>query len=188
VSTSATEEVTRLLRRWGGGDPAALDQLTPVLYRELRRVAAGHLRRERPGHTLQPTALVHETYLRLIGSDQPEWSDRAHFFAIAARHMRQILVDHARRRNARKRGGGQAVTLDEGLPATARPLDVIALDDALEALARLDQRKARILELHYFGGLGQEEIAAVLEVHVNTVARDLRLARAWLRLQLEGPA
>src|SRR5688572_3579218 len=157
----------------------------PIVYQELRRLAAGYMRRERSSHTLRPTALVAEAYLRLVGEDHPEWSDRVDFFAVAARHMRQILVDHARRRRARKRGGGErAVTLDEGLLPVERPHDLIALDDALEALARLDERKARAVELHYFAGLTHEEAGTVLGVHPNTVARDLRLARAWLHREI----
>lgn len=159
----------------------------PIVHQELRRLAAGYMRRERGGHTLQPTALVAEAYLRLVGEDHPEWSDRVHFFAAAARHMRQILVDHARRRRARKRGGGErAVTLDEGLLPAQSSDDLVALDDALEALARFDERKARAVELHYFGGLTHEEAGAVLGVHPNTVARELRLARAWLHTQVTG--
>lgn len=159
----------------------------PIVYQELRRLAAGYLRRERAGHTLQPTALVAEAYLRLVGEDHPEWSDRVAFFAVAARHMRQILVDHARRRRAAKRGGGQRViTLDEALLPSERAHDLVALDDALEALSRLDERKARAVELHYFGGLTHEEAGRVLGVHPNTVARDLRLARAWLHREIAG--
>ena len=132
----------------------------PIVHRELRRLAAGYMRRERAGHTLQPTALVAEAYLRLVGEDHPEWSDRVHFFAVAARHMRQILVDHARRRSARKRGGGKpGVTLDQDLLPAQGSDDLVALDDALEDLARLDERKARAVELHYFGGLTHEEAA-----------------------------
>jgi RNA polymerase sigma factor (TIGR02999 family) len=184
---ASPEEVTQLLRQWQAGDRAALHQLMPIVYHELRRLAAGHLRRERAGHTLQPTALVAEVYLRLVGEGHKDWSGRVDFYAAAARHMRQILVDHARRRRARKRGGGaRAVTLDDGALPIERPGDLVALDDALEALSRFDERKARTVELHYFGGLTHEEAAAVLGVHVNTVARDLRLARAWLHRELSG--
>ena len=157
----------------------------PIVHQELRRLASGYMRRERAGHTLQPTALVAEAYLRLVGEDHPEWSDRVHFFAVAARHMRQILVDHARRRSARKRGGGKpGVTLDQDLLPAQGSDDLVALDDALEDLARLDERKARAVELHYFGGLTHEEAGTVLGVHANTVARELRLARAWLHQQI----
>ena len=179
------DDVTLLLRRWGGGDAAALDELAPILHQELRRLAAGYMRGERPAHTLQPTALVNEAYLRLVGDGERQWSDRVHFLAIAARHMRQILVDHARRRGAGKRGAGlRAETLVDGLVVSERPDDLIALDDALEALAGVDERKARILEMHYFGGLTQDEVATALDLHPNTVGRELRLARAWLQSQL----
>ena len=187
MEPSVGENVTRLLRQWGAGDAAALDRLTPILVHELRRLAAAYMRRERPGHTLQPTALVNEAYLRLLGDAHPAWSDRAHFFAIAARHMRHILVEHARRRQAQKRGAGaRAETLVEGLVSDEKPTELIALDDALSALATVDGRKARIVEIHYFGGLTQEEIAAALDVHPNTVARELRLARAWLQRAILG--
>lgn len=185
MDSIARRDVTRLLHLWSGGDASALERLTPLLYDELRRLASSYLRRERPGHTLAPTALVHEAYLRLVDDGGREWSGRTHFLAIAARHMRQILVDHARRRSAGKRGAGErAVTLDEALLARERPEELILLDDALERLAAFDERKARIVEWHYFGGLGQEEVASLLGVHVNTVARELRLARAWLQQQL----
>jgi RNA polymerase sigma factor (TIGR02999 family) len=174
--------VTLLLREAHGGDHGALDELVPLVYAELHRVAANYMRSERPGHTLRPTDLVSEAYLRLAGGEQPTWNDRVHFFAIAARTMRQILVDHARKRGAGKRGAGeQPITFDEGLVGGERPDELIALDDALKALAAFDERKARTIELHYFGGLTQDEIAAALEVHVNTVARDLRLGEAWVR-------
>jgi RNA polymerase sigma factor (TIGR02999 family) len=169
------------------GDRRALEQLTPVLYQELRRLAASHMRRERPGHTLTPTALVSEAFLRLAGGEKPPFEDRVQFFALAASHMRRILVDHARRRCAEKRGGRERpVTLNEELCSGERPSELIALDDALEALAAVDERKARVVEMHYFGGMGQKEIAQVLSVHVNTVARDLRLATAWLNRQMRG--
>jgi RNA polymerase sigma factor (TIGR02999 family) len=179
--------VTLLLRDWRGGDRAALDELMPIIYAELHRLAAGYLRGERVGHTFRPTELVSEAYLRLADGGQPEWNDRAHFFAIAARTMRQILVDHARKRNAAKRGDGERpVTLDEGLIAVDRPEAMIALDEALVALEKFDDRKARAVELHYFGGLTHEEVAQALEVHVNTVARDLRLAEAWIHRHVRG--
>ena len=153
----------------------------PLVYSELRRVAQRYLQRERAGHTLQGTALVHEAYVRLVSDDAPQLQNRAHFFAVAAQVMRRILVDHARKRTAEKRGGlDRPVTLDEALIAEDRPDALLALDEALEALAVVDERKARVVELHYFGGMGQKEIAAALSVHENTVARDLRLAQAWL--------
>jgi RNA polymerase sigma factor (TIGR02999 family) len=179
--------VTALLREWRAGDVAAADVLMPLVYDELHRVASRHLRGERAGHTLRPTDLVSEAYLRLSGGIQPEWADRVHFFAIAARTMRQILVDHARRRAADKRGAGERpVTLEDGMVSTQRSAALLALDDALVALARFDERKARAIELCYFGGLTQDEIAEVLGVHVNTVARDLKLAEAWLHRELRG--
>jgi RNA polymerase sigma factor (TIGR02999 family) len=179
--------VTLLLRSWRAGDRAALDELIPLIYDELYRLAAGYLRGERPGHTFRPTDLVSEAYLRLADASQPEWNDRVHFLAIAARTMRQILVDHARKRNAAKRGdGARPVTLDEQLIAVERPEAMIALDEALSALEKFDERKARVIELHYFGGMTQDEVAGVLDVHVNTVARDLRLAEAWIQRHLHG--
>jgi RNA polymerase sigma factor (TIGR02999 family) len=173
--------VTVLLRAWAEGDQGALERLTPAVYGELRRLAGAYLRRERPGHTLKPTELVSEAFLRLAGGEHPSYEDRVQFFAVAARHMRRILVDHARRRTAQKRGGrDRAVTFDEGLVSGDRPDELVALDDALEALAAMNERKARAVELHYFGGMGHKEIASALGVHQNTVARDLRLAEAWL--------
>jgi RNA polymerase sigma factor (TIGR02999 family) len=187
VSSSQAENLTGLLRAWRQGDRAAFDEIAPVIYDELRRLAAFHLRGERPGHTFGPTELISEAYLRLVGSAHLDFHDRAHFFAIASRNMRQILVDHARRRGADKRGAGERpVELDEAQIAIERPEELVALDRALDELAKLDERKARITELHYFGGLTQDEIAAVCEIHVNTVARDLRFSEAWLRTQLRA--
>ncbi len=183
------DNLTELLRAWRRGDRAAFDEIAPRIYDELRRLAAFHLRGERPGHTFGPTDLISEAYLRLAGGAQLEFQDRAHFFAIASRSMRQILVDHARKRGADKRGAGERPTeLTEATVAIDRPWELIALDEALEALTRLDERKARITELHYFGGLTQDEIASVCGVHVNTVARDLRFAEAWLRSRLSSSA
>jgi RNA polymerase sigma factor (TIGR02999 family) len=174
-----------LLRAWRQGDQAAFDEVAPLIYDELRRIAAAHLRAERPGHTFSPTDLISEAYLKLAGDAGLEFHDRAHFFAIASRNMRQILVDHARKRCRHKRGAGDApIDLDETILATDRPWELIALDEALEALAKLDPRKAQVVELHYFGGLSHDEIAAICEVHVNTVARDLRFSEAWLRHEL----
>ena len=174
-----------LLRAWRQGDRAAFDEIAPVICNELRRLAAFHLRGERPGHTFSPTDLISECYLRLAEGAQLDFNDRVHFFAIASRNMRQILVDHARKRCAEKRGAGERpLEFDETRIATDRPWELVALDDALEALAKFDERKARVTELRYFGGLTQEEIAAVCDIHVNTVARDLRLSEAWLRRQL----
>lgn len=184
----STRPITELLRDWRAGDRSALDDLIPLVYTELRRLADGYLRRERPDHTFRPTDLVGEAYVKLAGT-QLDIRDRAHFFAIAARLMRQILVDHARRYAADKRGGGERpVTLDDHLAADARPDAFLELDRALDALAGFDERKAQAVELHYFGGLTRDEIAAVLGVHVNTVASDLRLAEAWLHRRLAAPA
>jgi RNA polymerase sigma factor (TIGR02999 family) len=173
--------VTMLLRDWRGGDKQALDQLMPMVYAELHRLAAGYMRNERKGHTFRPTDLVSEAYLRLANDGGQEWNDRVHFFAIAARTMRHILIEHARKRAAAKRGSGQrAVTFDEQLSSGERPEELLALDEALTALAKFDERKARVVELLYFGGLTQDEVARVLEVHINTVGRDLKLAEAWI--------
>jgi RNA polymerase sigma-70 factor, ECF subfamily len=183
--------ITQLLQRWRGGDAAALDVLTPLVYGELRRVAGAYLRRERAGHGLQPTDLVHEAFVRLIRQETPDYRNRAHFLAIAAEHMRQILIDHARRRLRHKRGAGAiAVPIDpRDFAVEPPPIDVLDLDSALVTLATFDERKSRILEMHFFGGLTFDDIATVLGVHVNTVARDLRLARAWLlaRLRPDSP-
>jgi RNA polymerase sigma factor (TIGR02999 family) len=179
--------VTLLLRAWAQGDQDALGRLTPVVYGELKRLAAAYMRRERPDHTLTPTALVSEAFLRLVGGEHPPYEDRIQFFAVAAHHMRRILVDHARRRTAQKRGGRERAEPIEGdLLAADRPEELVALDEALVALAAMDERKARAVELHYFGGMSQKEVAAALSVHENTVARDLRLARAWLHRRMLG--
>ncbi|MEK7406028.1 MAG: ECF-type sigma factor [Acidobacteriota bacterium] len=180
--------VTGLLQDWSRGDQSALEKLTPLVYSELRRVAAGYMKRERAGHTLQPTELVHEVFLRLVGQKTPDFRNRAHFMAIAAQHMRQILVDHARKRARLKRGGRtRRITLAAlSIAAPGSRVDFLALNEALAALAEFDARKSRILEMHFFGGMGEEEIAAVLGVHTNTVARDLRLARAWLQARLRS--
>lgn len=183
--TEAARDLTTLLRAWQRGDRTAFDEVMPAVYDELRRLSAIHLRGERPGHTFTPTELISEVYLRLADGAQLEFVDRAHFFAIASRCMRQILVDHARKRSAQKRGAGERpVEFDETRVAIDRPGDLVALDEALDELATFDDRKARVIELYYFGGLTQEQIAAVFDVHINTVARDLRLAAAWLRTKL----
>ena len=180
-------EITSLLRKWGGGDANARDRLVPLLYQELRRLAHYHLRRERDGHTLQTTALVHEVYLRLCAHHDPEWQDRAHFFAVAARIMRQILVDYSRRRGAEKRGGQAViVSLDEALAIPlAKPVDLVALDGALEELAAFDARKCQVVEMRFFVGLEAKEIAKVLQTSEATVRRDWLLAKAWLYRRLE---
>jgi RNA polymerase sigma factor (TIGR02999 family) len=183
------ENLTDLLRAWRRGERAAFDEIAPLIYDELRRLAVFHLRGEDAGRTFGPTDLISEAYLRLAGGAQLEFHDRAHFFAIASRSMRQILVDRARRRRAEKRGAGQRpVELDESCIAIEQPWEIVELDDALDELERLDHRKARITELHYFGGLTHEEIAAVCDIHVNTVSRDLRLSEAWLRNRLRPEA
>lgn len=183
-------EFTLLLREWSGGNKGALDQITAAVYRELRTLAAAKLRREPSGHTLQPTALIHEAYLRLIGHDQDRWHSRAHFFSVASQIMREILVDHARKHRAAKRGGGaNRVPFDEALPmARERGASLIAIDDALTELAAFDERKSRLIELKFFGGLQGEEIATALGLSRATVTRESRLAEAWLhsRLSAEG--
>lgn len=181
-------DVTQLLLAYQAGDRAALDRLTPLLYSELRRLAGALLRQERSGHTLQATALVHEAWLRLADQSRLDAGSRAHFLALAARIMRQILVDHARRRLAGKRGSGDApLPLDEGLVwSDERAPAVVALDDALNTLATLDERKARIVEMRFFGGLTGEEIASALGISTPTVTREIRMAQAWLYQQLRG--
>jgi RNA polymerase sigma factor (TIGR02999 family) len=177
--------VTTLLRAWSRGDQRAFDQLTPLVYDELRRRARHYLRAERPNHTLRPTALVHEVYLRLVHLDQVDWQDRAHFFALAARQMRRILVDSARARKYQKHGGGAVnVTFDDAFAVAERHPDVVALDDALSALAAQDERKARVVELRFFGGLTNAEIAAELGISTDTVTRDWQMAKLWLRREL----
>jgi RNA polymerase sigma factor (TIGR02999 family) len=178
--------VTRLLLAWRGGDEAALSRLIPLVERELHRIARRCMAGERPGHSLQATALVNEVYLRLIDVQHVDWQNRAHFLAMAARLMRRILVDSARAKRYQKRGGGAVeVTFDEALLVTGNmPLDLVALDDALDALAKLDERRSRVIELRFFGGLTVEETAAVLKVAPDTVMRDSRLAKAWLASQL----
>lgn len=180
--------VTSLLRQWSGGDAGAREQLVPIVYQELRRLAHYHLRRERSGHTLQTTALVHEVYLRLCGGEDPQWEDRAHFFAVSARTMRRILVDYARRRGADKRGAEAVhVGIDEALtiPLT-QPFGLVALDGALEELAQFDARKCQVVEMRFFVGLASKEIAAVLKTSEATVRRDWIIAKAWLFRRLEG--
>jgi RNA polymerase sigma-70 factor, ECF subfamily len=180
------QEITFLLRRWSEGDRAALDEMMPFMQQELRRLAGAYLRHERPGHTLQPTALINEAYLRLIKQDFPEWQSRRHFFAVAAQLMRQILVEHARAHATAKRGGGAPqLELDEALHYSATDAaELVALDDALTALARFDERKARIIELRYFGGLSINETVAALGLSPATIDREIRLAQAWLRREL----
>lgn len=181
-AAATAEGVTRLLNAWQEGDTAARDQLFVVVYEELRRRAAGQLRRERPGHTLRPTALVHEAYLRLVGQEKVRWQNRAQFFAIASEMMRRALVDHARGRKARKREGGAVrVTLEDDVAAVQpRTVDLMAMDAALDQLAALDPRQSRIVEMRFFGGMSNPEIAELLGVSERTVDRDWRFARTWL--------
>jgi RNA polymerase sigma-70 factor, ECF subfamily len=175
-----THQVTRLLADWANGNQQALDDLTPLVYRELRQLAASYLRKENPGHTLQPTALVHEAYLRLVDQKSPDWEGRSHFFGVAAHLMRQILVDHARRRQAGKRAVLK-VSLEEAVSfQPERSRDLVALDSGLRALEKLDPRKSKAIELRYFGGLSMDEVAQTLAVSTITVRRDLRMAEAWL--------
>ena len=180
--------MTELLLEWEAGDAEALDRLLPLVYDDLHRRAASSFRRERPGHTLQPTALVNEVFLRLVDQRRVEWKSRAHFFGVAAQAMRRVLVDHARRRSAAKRGDDAVVlSFDEELvPGLAPDLDLLALDQALDALAELDRRQSRIVELRFFGGLTIDETAAALGVSPATVKNDWQMARAWLFIRLRG--
>ena len=189
-ATASPGAVTALLRAWSDGEEGALERLLPLVEAELRRLARGYMGRERRGHTLQVTALVNEAFLRLTGARQLRWQDRAHFLGISARLMRRVLVDHARARGYRKRGGGaQHVTLDETMLTSPAPaVELLALDRALEVLAAVDPRKGRVIELRFFGGLSVEETAEVLHVSTDTVKRDWRLAKLWLLRELEGDA
>jgi len=182
---SDTHDVTLLLAEWARGNENALNDLTPLVYRELRQLAASYLRKERQGHTLQPTALVHEAYLRLVGQTNSNWQNRSHFYGVAARLMRQILVDHARRKHAGKRAGVR-VSLEQAVSFQLdHSQDLMALDVGLTALEKIDPRKCKAIELCYFGGLSMEEIAQSLEVSAVTVRRDLRMAEAWLHSQIQ---
>jgi RNA polymerase sigma factor (TIGR02999 family) len=182
--------VTRLLLAWAGGDAPALEQLIPLVHGELRRLARRHMRHERANHTLQTTALINEAYVRLVDVRQVRWQDRAHFFAMASRLMRRILIDHARSRGYRKRGGGaRTLSLDEAPEVAGAPrTDLVALDDALKALEAVDRRKSQVIELRFFGGLSVQETADVLKVSPDTVTRDWRLAKAWLLRELQAEA
>ena len=186
VQVPGGEDITGLLLDWGSGNREALDKLTPLVYNELRALAARQLRGERPDHTLQSTALVHEAYLKLVDQQRVQWHDRDHFFAVAAQVIRHILVSHARARNASKRGGGKTmVAFDESLGVTTRPeMDLIALEDALAGLSQIDPQQGRIVELRFFGGLSIEGTARVLGISPATVKRDWNLARAWLHREL----
>ena len=183
-----SQNITHLLKEWSDGDERALDKLTPLVYEELRWQASRYLRRERRGHSLQTTALINEAFLRLIDARDIHWQDRAHFFAIAANLMRRVLVDHARRRDAEKRGGSPLrLTLDEGLAvAKETDVDLLAIDEALDRLAQIDPQQARVVELRFFSGLTVDETAAALGVSPKTVKRDWSVARAWLRREIGG--
>jgi RNA polymerase sigma factor (TIGR02999 family) len=185
-----SDEVTRLLKAWTAGDERALEELTPLVYEQLHRVAQRFMAGERPGHTLQTTALVNEVYLRLVDCGQMNWQDRAHFFAVSAQLMRRILVDFARSRGYQKRGGGLTrVSIDESATVSGEPdPSLVALDDALKALAEVDGRKSKVVELKFFGGLSIEETAEALGVSAETVVRDWRLAKIWLLRELSGEA
>jgi RNA polymerase sigma factor (TIGR02999 family) len=184
---SAPQDVTQLLQAWSRGEASALDKLLPLVYADLRRRARRYLARERADHSLQTTDLIHEAYLRLVGSKPVDWQNRSHFFALSARLMRQILVDHARSRAYGKHGGGRRqVDLDEALVCGELDWDLVQLDEALQALAAADARKAKVVELRFFGGLSAEETAEVLEVSPQTVLRDWRLSKAWLLRQMSG--
>ena len=190
LSPSKPHEITELLEQWSGGNQAALDQLYPLVYEELRRLARSYMRREPKGHTLQTTALINEAYVRLVDQHSVRWQNRSHFFAISAQIMRRILVDHARQHLQAKRGGGaKKISLDEVMiVAKERSEEVLMLDEALVNLARLDPRRSQVVELRYFAGLNNSEIASVLQISENTVMRDWNLARAWLYQQLSETA
>jgi RNA polymerase sigma factor (TIGR02999 family) len=190
MAVSTSRDVTGLLQAWGKGDEAALQKLMPLVYEELHAAARRYMAHERPGHTLQTTALIHETYLRLVNVRQVKWQDRAHFLAMCAQLMRRILIDNARSRNYQKRGGAAPrVSFDEGLAVAAQPdVDLLALDDALLRLAQMDERKGRVVELRFFGGLGVKETAEVMKVSPETVMRDWKTAKVWLLRELRGGA
>jgi RNA polymerase sigma factor (TIGR02999 family) len=181
MTVPSDQPVTELLQAWGNGDEGALDRLTPLVYAELRRIARSYMRRERPGHTLQPTALVNEAFLRLVNVRQVAWQDRTHFFALSARLMRRILTDAARAHQSSKRGSGALIaTLEEDSPAASPGHDLVALDHALTSLAALDPRQSQVVELRFFGGLNAEQTANVLGVSSKTVMRDWQTAKVWL--------
>jgi RNA polymerase sigma factor (TIGR02999 family) len=185
-SGSNAEDVSQLLQAWSQGEQAALHKLTPIVYKELHRLAAHYMKRERAGHSLQTTALVNEAYTRLVDYKRMQWQDRAHFFAVSAQLMRRILVEHARRKNLKRGGGLPHISLQEaGGVAAGRSTELVALDDALNALARLDPRKVQVVEMRFFGGLSVEETAEVLKVSAITVMRDWSTAKAWLYRELK---
>jgi RNA polymerase sigma factor (TIGR02999 family) len=185
METPSPDDVTGWLRAWSRGDDTALAKLTPLVYTELRHRARRLMGRERAGHSLQPTALIHEAYLRLVGAAPVDWRDRRHFYALSARLMRQILVDHARSRGRQKRGGAaMPIAFDETVVGLPKAPDLVRLDDALQALAETDARKSRVIELRFFGGLGVDDTAHILEVSPQTVLRDWKLAKAWLQREM----
>lgn len=185
----ANEQVTLLLRAWAGGDEAALEKLTPMIYEELRRLARYYMSRERAGHILQTTALVNEAYLRLVDCDRMNWQDRAHFFAVSAQMMRRILVDYARRNNKKRGAGQQHISIEQASLVSRRlSQELVALDEALDGLSQFDARKAKVVELRFFGGLSVEETAEVLKVSAITVMRDWSTARTWLYRELKRDA
>ena len=178
-------EVTQLLKRLGGGDKTALDEIIPLVYQELRQIARGYLSHEPVGHTLQPTALIHEAYLRMVQQSQPNYNGRAHFYGVSARIMRQILVDHARRRQAKKRRAARDIPFSETLqPSSGPAMNIVALDQALGRLSSIDNRKSALVEMRFFGGMTAEEIAECISIPVHTVRRELRIAQAWLHKEL----
>ena len=184
---AANDQVGELLRAWTDGDASALERLTPIVYEELHRLARSYMRGERPGHSLQTTALVNEAYMRLVSYERMRWQNRAHFFAVSAQVMRRILVDNARRHNLKRGGGVQHVSLEEAVPVGGnRAADLVALDDAMHTLAQLDPRKAQVVEMRFFGGLNVDETADVLKVSPATVMRDWSTAKAWLYRELAG--
>jgi RNA polymerase sigma-70 factor, ECF subfamily len=187
MTSTSSSEITQLLHAWRGGDQLALEKLTPVVYQELHRIARRYMAREREGHTLQTTALIHEAYLRLVKVKEVEWQDRAHFFAVSAQIMRRILTDFARSQGYQKRGGGaQKVSIDEVCVACAEPeIDLVALERALTRLEETDARKGKVVELRFFGGLTVEETGEVLKISGETVMRDWSMARAWLQRELD---
>jgi RNA polymerase sigma factor (TIGR02999 family) len=180
------DDISGLLRAWSDGDQSALDRLTPIVYDELHRLARRYMKRERPGHSLQTAALVNEAYMRLVDYERMQWQNRAHFFAVSAQLMRRILVDHARRHNLKRGGDVQHVSLDEAAAVGGEGTDLVVLDDAMNALARIDPRKVQVVEMRFFGGLSVEETAEVLKVSTVTVKREWRAAKAWLYRELAG--
>lgn len=186
LMTASATDVTQMLQDWRSGDKSALDKLMPIVYDELRRIASNYLRKQRPGHTLQTTALVHEAYMRLVGKEDTDWQNRAHFFGFAAKTMRYVLMEYAALKETEKRGGGQIkLSLDEAIGTPEKQdFDLSALNDALETLAAMDERQCRIVELRFFAGLSNEEIAEALGISLATVNREWRLAKAWLRSEI----